>query len=102
MRPMRSRLIVLGLAVIVVVIAIVASSGGGGGGGGGGGQIAPKGALQISFLYSPGKEKLLLPLVREVNDQKKQGDGQPGFVGGKTVSSGEEEKEIDQGPLRPT
>src|SRR3954471_21972620 len=34
---MRSRLIVLGLAVVVVIVAIVASSGGGGGAGGGGG-----------------------------------------------------------------
>ena len=65
---MRSRLIILGVAVVVVIAAIVASSGGGGsggsgGGGGGAGSTAPKGALAVSVVYSPEKEKLLTPLI---------------------------------------
>jgi Ca-activated chloride channel homolog len=100
---MRSRLIVLGLAIVVVVVAIVASSGGGGsGGGGGGGGTAPKGALKIEFVYSPEKEKLLVPLIRKFNDQKKQVDGKQVFVEGKIVSSGDAQKQIVKGQLQPT
>jgi Ca-activated chloride channel family protein len=98
---MRTRLIVLGLAVVVVVVAIVASSGGGGSGGGGGGT-APKGALKISFVYSPEKERLLVPLIRKFNDQKKQVDGKQVFVEGKVVSSGDAQKQIVKGQLQPT
>jgi Ca-activated chloride channel homolog len=104
MRPMRSRLIVLGLAVIIVVVAIVASSGGGGSGGsgGGGGGPAPKGALKIDFVYSPEKERLLVPLIRKFNDQKKQVDGKQVFVEGRVVSSGDAQKQIVKGQLQPT
>src|SRR3954452_1188789 len=101
---MRSRLIVLGLAVVVVIVAIVASSGGGGGSGSGGGSggSAPKGALKIELVYSPEKEKLLVPLIRKFNDQKKQVDGKQLFVEGKIVSSGDAEKQIVKGQLQPT
>jgi Ca-activated chloride channel homolog len=100
---MRSRLIVLGIAVVVVVVAIVASSGGGGGSGGGaGGGSAPKGALKISLVYSPEKEKLLVPLIRKFNDQKKQVDGKQVFVEGRVVSSGDAQKQIVKGQLKPT
>ena len=103
---MRSRLIVLGLAVVAVIVAVVASSGGGGGSGGGGsgggGGSAPKGALKISFVYSPEKEKLLVPLIRKFNDQKKQVDGKQVFVEGKIVSSGDAQKQIVKGQLQPT
>src|SRR3954469_15934000 len=101
---MRSRLIVLGLAVVVVIVAIVASSGGGGGSGSGGGSggSGPKGALQIELVYSPEKEKLLVPLIRKFNDQKKQVDGKQLFVEGKIVSSGDAEKQIVKGQLKPT
>src|SRR3954470_11115342 len=99
---MRSRLIVLGLTVVVVVVAIVASSGGGGSGGGGGGGTAPKGALKIEFVYSPEKEKLLVPLIRKFNDQKKQVDGKQVFVEGTVVSSGDARKRIVKGQLQPT
>ncbi len=51
---MRSRLIILGIAVVVVIAAIVATSGGGDSGGGGGGKVtsAPKGAVTVDFVYS--------------------------------------------------
>jgi Ca-activated chloride channel homolog len=99
---MRSRLIVLGLAVVVVIVALVASSGGGGGSGGGSGAKAPKGALKISFVYSPEKEKLLVPLIRKFNDQRKQVDGKQVFVEAKIVSSGDAQKQIVKGQLQPT
>jgi Ca-activated chloride channel family protein len=100
---MRSRLIVLGLAVVVVVVAIVASSGGGGGSGGGGaGDKPPSGATRIDFVYSPEKEKLLVPLIRKFNDQRKQVDGKQVFVVGKVVSSGDAQKQIVKGQLQPT
>ncbi|MEA2436216.1 MAG: Ca-activated chloride channel, partial [Thermoleophilaceae bacterium] len=103
---MRSRLIILGLAVVVVIAAIVASSGGGGGSGsagsGGSGGTAPKGALKISLVYSPEKEKLLVPLIQKFNDRKTQVDGKQVFVEGKVVSSGDAQKQIVKGDLKPT
>src|SRR3954462_2622508 len=103
---MRSRLIVLGLAVIVVIVAIVATSGGGGGGSGssGSGSVskAPKGAVKIDLVYSPEKEKLLVPLMRKFNDQRKEVDGKQVFVEGKIVSSGDAQKQIARGQLKPT
>jgi Ca-activated chloride channel family protein len=103
---MRSRLIILGLAVIVVVAAIVATSGGGDGGsgssGGGSGSKAPSGALKIELVYSPEKEKLLVPLMRKFNDQGTEVDGKRVFVEGRVVSSGDAEKQIAKGQLKPT
>src|SRR3954462_10719156 len=106
---MRSRLIVLGIAVVVVIAAIVATSGGGGGGDdrgadGGGGEVtkAPAGALTISLVYSPEKEKLLLPLINKFNEQRKQVDGKQGFATAQNVSSGDAEKRIVKGQLKPT
>src|SRR3954462_6922924 len=106
---MRSRLIVLGIAVVVVIAAIVATSGGGGGGDdrgadGGGGEVtkAPAGALTISLVYSPKKEKLLLPLIKKFNEQRKQVDGKQVFATAQNVSSGDAEKRIAKGQLKPT
>src|SRR2546423_10798215 len=101
---MRSRLIVLGLAVVVVIVAIVATSGGGGGSGGSGssGGTAPKGAVRVELVYSPEKEKLLVPLIRKFNDQKKQVDGKQVFVEGRIVSSGDAQKRFVKGQLKPS
>src|SRR3954452_19470278 len=103
---MRSRLIILGIAVVVVIVAIVATSGGGGGGssGGGGGKVtsAPKGAVTVDFVYSPEKEKLLVPLIQKFNSQKTQVDGKQVFVRARIVSSGDAQKQISDGRLKPT
>src|SRR3954469_14947461 len=104
---MRSRLIILGIAVIVVIAAIVATSGGGGdsgGGGSGGGKVtsAPSGALKIDLVYSPEKEKLLVPLMQKFNSEKHEVDGKQLFVEGKIVSSGDAQKQISKGTLKPT
>src|SRR3954451_9850143 len=103
---MRSRLIILGIAVVVVIAAIVATSSGGGGGGGsgGGGKVtsAPKGAVTVDLVYSPEKEKLLVPLIQKFNAQKNQADGKQIFVRGQIVSSGDAQKQISKGTLKPT
>src|SRR3954466_5615735 len=102
---MRSRLIILGIAVVVVIAAIVATSGGGGdSGGGGGGKVtsAPKGSVTVDLVYSPEKEKLLVPLIQKFNSQKKQVDGKQVFVQARIASSGDAQKQISNGRLKPT
>jgi Ca-activated chloride channel family protein len=88
--------------VVVVIAAVIASTGGGSGGGGGGsGSTAPKGALSVSFVYSPEKEKLLTPLIQRFNSDKHQVGGKQVFVEPKVVSSGDAERQITQGQLKP-
>jgi Ca-activated chloride channel family protein len=101
---MRSRLIILGVAVVVVVVAIIVTAGGGGGSGGGGGNVtsAPKGAVTVDMVYSPEKEKLLLPLMQKYNGEKHQVDGKQVFVRGQNLSSGDAQKQISNGSLQPT
>src|SRR3954451_23889978 len=103
---MRSRLIILGIAVVVVIVAIVATTSGGGdsggGGGGGKGSSAPKGAVTVDFVYSPEKEKLLTPLIQKFNSQKQQADGKQVFVKASILSSGDAQKQISNGRLKPT
>jgi Ca-activated chloride channel homolog len=97
----RGQLLIAIIAVIAVAGVAVISSGGGGGGGsssenGDGGPKAPKGSVAIPFAYSPEKEKLLAPLIREFNEQ----DGEA-FVEGEVVSSGDAEAKIADGRLEP-
>jgi Ca-activated chloride channel family protein len=105
---MRSRLTILGIAVVVVIVAIVATSSGGGGGGNGGGSgggkvtKAPSGALKIDLVYSPEKEKLLVPLMQKFNSERHEVDGKQLFVEGRIVSSGDAQKQISKGQLKPT
>src|SRR3954468_6431321 len=100
---MRSRLIILGIAVVVVIAAIVATSGGGDDKGGGGKVTrAPSGALKIDIVYSPEKEKLLVPLIQKFNGEKHEIGGKQVFVEGKIVSSGDAQKQIANGRLQPT
>jgi Ca-activated chloride channel homolog len=100
----RSQVAIAVLAVVAVAaVALIAGQGGdgGGGGGGGGGGKAPKGAVRISFAYSPEKEKLLEPLIRRFNEKGEKVGGKPVFVDGESVSSGEEESKIARGRSRP-
>jgi Ca-activated chloride channel family protein len=96
----RSQLLLALVALVAVAIVAVISTGGGdddsSGGGGGGNQKAPKGAVRVSFAYSPEKEKLLKPLIREFNEE----DGKA-FVEGEVVSSGEAETQIADGRREP-
>jgi Ca-activated chloride channel homolog len=67
----RGQLLIAILAAVAVAIVAVVSTGGGGDSsednGEPRGQQAPKGAVRIPFAYSPEKEKLLEPLIREFN-----------------------------------
>jgi Ca-activated chloride channel homolog len=103
MAPVKSRLIILGIAVVVVIVAIVATSGGGSdnGSGSGSGSTAPKGALKVSFVYSPEKEKMLTPLIAKFNGEKHEVGGKQAFVEAQVVSSGDAEKQIVKGQLKP-
>jgi Ca-activated chloride channel family protein len=99
---MKSRLVVLGIAIVVVIAAVVATSGGGSGSGSGGSVTkAPKGALSVSFVYSPEKEKLLTPLISKFNAEKHQAGGKQVFIDAKIVSSGDAQKQIVKGDLKP-
>src|SRR3954468_9714214 len=96
----RSQLIIAAAAVIAVV-AFAIAQGGGGGSGGSGGTKAPKGALRISFAYSPEKEQLLKPLIERFNERGEKVGGKPVFVEGENVASGEAERKIAAGRLEP-
>jgi Ca-activated chloride channel family protein len=96
---MKARWIVIVVAIAAVVGAIVVSSIGGGDSGGGSGPS--KGAVRVSFAYSPEKEALLEPLIRRFNDERVKADGKPVFVDGQVVSSGDAETRIARGRLKP-
>jgi Ca-activated chloride channel homolog len=97
--------IAVAAAVAVLVVAVISSGGGGGDGGGNGGTTAPtapKGSLRVSFGYSPEKEQLLLPLIKEFNAEGREVDGKKVFVEGKNVASGDAEARIAKGTYKPT
>src|SRR4051794_4907131 len=62
---------------------------------------APGNAVVVSFAYSPEKEKLLVPLVREFNAQQTHVGGRPVFVRAQNVSSGDAEARIARGTYKP-
>src|SRR5918996_539462 len=95
----RSQIAILVLAAAAVIALF--SAGDGDDGGGGGGREAPEGALRISFAYSPEKEKLLVPLIRRFNDERREVGGQAVFVQGEVASSGDAESKIARGRLEP-
>ena len=106
---MNARAIIIGLAVVAVVAAVMASGGsdkkndtGTSGTTTNATGKAPAGALKITFAYSPEKEILALPLIKEFNKQQVKVDGRAVFVEGENVSSGDAETKIAKGQLRPT
>jgi Ca-activated chloride channel homolog len=88
------------LAAIAVAAVAVISAGGGDGGDSSDTNAAapdaPANAVRLPFAYSPEKEKLLEPLIREFNRE----DGEA-FVEGEVVASGEAESKIADGRLEP-
>ena len=97
-----SQLLILLVAVVAVAgVALISSGGGDGGGdgGAGGSSAPPKGALRVSFAYSPEKEKLLEPLIESFNQSGEEVGGKPVFVEGQVVSSGEAQTKIAEGRL---
>jgi Ca-activated chloride channel homolog len=100
----RGQLLILLLAVLAVAGVAFLSSGGDDGGDGdeqGEGPAAPQGSVAVPFIYSPEKEKLLVPLIRQFNAEREQVNGKPVFVEGEVVSSGEAQTEIAAGEREP-
>jgi Ca-activated chloride channel family protein len=95
----RERLIVVAIAVGLLA-ALVVISGGASDDGKAPGQ-APAGAIEIPFVYSPEKEDLLTPLIDDFNNSGVQVGGEPVFVKGTVVASGDAEQKIRAGTLRP-
>src|SRR5690349_11359944 len=105
---MNARAIIIAVAVVAVVAAVMVSGGGGKKSSSSSGTstnatgTAPKGALKITFAYSPEKEVLALPLIKEFNKQGVKVGGKPIFVEAQNVSSGDAETKIAKGRLKPT
>jgi Ca-activated chloride channel family protein len=100
----RGQLLIAILAAAAVAVVAVISTGGGDDGGssnGGNQPAAPEGSIRVPFAYSPEKERLLKPLIRDFNSQRERVGGKPIFVEGEVVSSGEAEAKIADGRLEP-
>jgi Ca-activated chloride channel homolog len=100
----RSQLLIAILAAVAVAaVAVISTRGGDDGGSSNDGDksAAPEGAVRVPFAYSPEKERLLKPLIREFNSQRERVAGKPIFVEGEVVASGEAETKIADGRLQP-
>jgi Ca-activated chloride channel homolog len=103
MRGGRFVVIVIAVAAIAVAAVLALSNGGGGdkGGNDGGGTNPASNAIRISFVYSPEKEALIAPLVRQFNAGDHRSGGRPVFVDATVVASGDATRKIAQGRLKP-
>ncbi len=105
----RGRIAVIALATVAVVVALLAGRGGQdaverdpGASTTGGAQAAPSpGALVVDFAYSPEKEPLVAAQIKAYNAQRIQVGGRTVFVKGEVVSSGDAERRIAKGTLKP-
>ncbi len=98
----KSQLALIAVAIgAVALIAVFSGGGKDGGGGGGTPKSAPKGAVEVSFAYSPEKEQLLKPLVAAFNASKTKVNGKQVFVAAENVSSGDAEDKIARGTYKP-
>jgi Ca-activated chloride channel family protein len=105
----KSQFVLLGVAVVAVaLIAVLGSSGGDGDSDGAKDQgsttvpaKAPAGAVDVSFVFSPDKERLMLDLVKRFNGSGAKVDGKPVFVSAQNVASGDAESKIARGRLKP-
>jgi Ca-activated chloride channel homolog len=105
---LNARAVIIGVAVVAVVAAVMLSSGGSKKPGTTSSTStsatgkAPAGSLKITFAYSPEKEVLALPLIKQFNAQHVKVNGRPVFVDAQNVSSGDAETKIAKGQLKPT
>jgi len=101
----RSQAAIALIALIVVALIAVGRDGGDNGSGSPADREpvtkAPQDAVRIPFAFSPEKEKLLKPLIERFNSERREVDGQPVFIAGMNVSSGEAEAKIAKGALKP-
>jgi Ca-activated chloride channel family protein len=99
------RLLVIVLAIGVAAISIASSRGGDSGKPErtptATATSAPKGALHISFYYSPEKKPLIEPLVKEFNASRATSGGQVVQVEAQSQNSGDTETLVAQGKLQP-
>src|SRR3954452_1477541 len=99
--------ILLAVVAAVAVVAVAWLAGGGSGGkdgktaGNRGAGPAPANAIHVSFVYSPEKEKLLLPLIAAFNRERHQVGGRVVFVDGINAASGDAEDRIAKGRFKP-
>ena len=104
----KSQISLLAVAVAAVALIAVLGSGGGKGddgpgpSGGPAPSKAPAGSIEVSFAYSPEKEKLLTPLIKRFNASGAQVDGRRVFVAAQNVSSGDAQTKIADGKLKLT
>ena len=107
---MRSRIIIIALAVIAVAIAFRASGGDRGDAGDGkaaaGGRqaaapAAAADAIRLSFVLSPEKRDLMLGLVKRFNGERRTSDGRPVHVDARIMASGDAQARIATGRLKP-
>jgi Ca-activated chloride channel family protein len=98
---MKRSQILIAVAAVAAVVAFAIAKSGGGSGSGPGGTTAPKGAVTVTFAYSPEKEKLLLPLIDRFNRRGEKVGGRQVFVKGMNVASGDAEQKIAAGRLQP-
>jgi Ca-activated chloride channel homolog len=98
---MLGRALVIALAVAAVAVAFVTSRDSDESPDTRAADQPPAGALRISFLYSPEKEELLVPLIKRFNESGARTGGKRVFVDAKNVSSGEVQSEVAAGKLQP-
>jgi Ca-activated chloride channel family protein len=98
------------LLALLAALAVGAVAWAAGGSGGGDKKTAssgepdsktPANAVVVSFAYSPEKEKLLLPLIKEFNAKGETVSGRPVVIKGANVSSGDAETKIAAGRYKP-
>lgn len=107
---MKRTYLTIGLLVLVVVALGAVLFGGGedadapGTGGPTGTAVArPSGDdVEVVFAYSPEKQALLQPLIERFNREGAQVDGKRVVVTGRVVASGDAERRIADGSLKPT
>ena len=94
---MRGRILVIALALAAVAVAFATSRAGSDDDSDKRATATPApGAVRVTFVYSPEKEKLIAPLVKRFN-----ASGAGVFVDAKVVSSGDVESAIARGRLEP-
>ena len=105
----KSQFVLLAVAVVAVALIAVLGSGGGDGSDDPGSPgapaapaTAPAGAITVSFAYSPEKEKLLVPLVRQFNASGAEVGGKKVFVKASNVASGDAQTKLANGRLKLT
>jgi Ca-activated chloride channel family protein len=108
----RGQALILALAAAAIALMAVLASGGGGDSSSskddaratpatGAGERAPAGAVVVPFAYSPEKDALLKPLIRQFNASGAQAGGRAVFVRGESVASGDSEHAIAKGTSKP-